>query len=195
MNWHWPDKDDRSIVKMLQDQQSHAWQACRDFFLKKYVKKGYPESAKEDVVQNALIKVYHSLKDFSFKSSLVVWLGTILSTTVIDFARKERNRDANVSLNALQDADEKGWEAAVETRTLEDHCLTRETIVEAVTGYREWLKKKSRKNAERDYDLWSRYVQGQSIGQIAHDRQMKEDTVRHALRKAKQYFSQLHPED
>jgi len=190
----WPE-DDRSIVKMLQDQQSHAWQACRDFFLKKYVKKGYPEKVKEDVVQSALIKVYQSLKDFSFKGSLAGWLGVILTTTVIDFARQERKKEGNVSLDALQEGEER-YALAVEARTPEEHCLTCETVVEVWTGLWHFLKRKSPGIAKRDFDICRRYyVQGQTVRQIAHDLQIKESAVRHALRKAKKYFSQIRRKD
>ncbi len=44
----------------------------------------------KDVLQEAFIKVFHSLGSYSGKGSLEGWMGRILSNTAIDYLRKKR---------------------------------------------------------------------------------------------------------
>ena len=190
----WPDKDDRSVVtEMQKDPQSPEWQKCRAFFIKKYMKKGYPDTIKEDVVQEALIKVLKYLGTFSYKYPLVVWLGIIFTSTAIDYFRKERRERANISLNVLQDASVEELEVAIETRTPEDDVLIREEIHEAITGYHKALE--GRRNGKRDFYVWSRVLLGQEVRQIADHLKIDRQTIYRILREAKQYFSQLRHKD
>ncbi|HLG60473.1 MAG TPA: sigma-70 family RNA polymerase sigma factor [Ktedonosporobacter sp.] len=191
---NWPDKDDRSVVaEMQQDPQSPEWQKCRAFFIKKYMKKGYPDPIKEDVVQEALIKVLKCLGTFSYKYPLVVWLGIIFTSTAIDFFRKERRERANISLNVLQDASEEELEVAIETRTPEDAVIIREEIHEVITGYHKALE--GRRNGKRDFYVWSRVLLGQEVRQIADHLKIDRQTIYRIIREAKQYFSQLRHKD
>ncbi|HZO75454.1 MAG TPA: sigma-70 family RNA polymerase sigma factor [Ktedonobacteraceae bacterium] len=190
---NWPE-DDRSVVtEMQKDPLSPEWQKCRAFFIKKYMKKGYPDTIKEDVVQEALIKVLKYLGTFSYKYPLVVWLGIIFTSTAIDFFRKERKERANISLNVLQDASEEDLEVAIETRTPEDDALIREEIREVITGYHKALE--GRRNGKRDFYVWSRVLLGQEVRQIADHLKIDRQTIYRVIREAKQYFSQLRHKD
>lgn len=195
----WPNQDDRSIAReMTENPNSPEWLRCRAFLMariKRVFGGGCPEHLKEDIVQETLIKVVRSLGTFSYQYPLAAWLVVILTRTAIDCFRRERKEKANVvSLDILQDAKE-GYEVAAQTRDLEEHCITSETINEMASGYREWLNKKP-KNAERDFDVWRLHVLlGQEAKHIADCLKIDIQIVYRIIRKAKQYFSEHRHED
>lgn len=190
---YWPDKDDRSVVtEMLNDPQSPEWGKCHAFLtarIKGIFGVGYPEHLKEDVVQETLIKVFRHLGSFSYQYSLAAWLAVILTRTAIDCFRRERRGKANVSLDALQDADDEELAIAIETRTPEEDSILHEEIQEALAEHQEYLKRKSPKTAKRDFSVLYRCVLlGQEVKHVADCLRIDRQTIYHILRKAKKYF-------
>lgn len=192
----WPDKNDREVVhEMMENPDSPEWQKCYAFLtarIKHIFRGGYPEYVRDDIVQEAMTKVFLRLATFSYKCPLGVWLAILLTRTAIDYFRKWQTERNHVSLSAFQDTGGEELELMAKILAPEDHCLTRVTINELVNGYRAWLKEEDPENAERNFAIWSRHVlQGQSVKHIADCLNVSIHIIYRVLREARKYFSQF----
>jgi RNA polymerase sigma factor (sigma-70 family) len=90
-NLPWPGADDRIVVEeMLRDRTSGQWYECREF-VKRLVQvqaKNTPRDHREDLVQDAMIRVDKSLPTFQYQCTLRTWLFGVVRSCIIDTHRK-----------------------------------------------------------------------------------------------------------
>jgi RNA polymerase sigma-70 factor (ECF subfamily) len=93
-----------------------------------------PEDAM-DISQEALIKVYKSIKSFDFKSSFSTWLYKIVVNTCIDFLRKKKSKVYSIDNPIKTDDGEIKREISDSTNapeTLLDKKITKELVYNAI---------------------------------------------------------------
>jgi RNA polymerase sigma factor (sigma-70 family) len=87
----WPGGDDRIVVEeMLRDHTSGQWYECREF-VKRLVQvqaKNIPQDHREDLVQDAMMRVDKHLHTFRYQCKLSTWLFGIVRSCIIDAHRK-----------------------------------------------------------------------------------------------------------
>lgn len=111
--------------------------------IKKYENKSYAIALKilkdsddaMDISQEALIKVYKSIKTFKFKSSFSTWLYRIVTNTCMDFLRK--NKVKTYSIDNPIETDEGQYFREIEdfknnTERRVDENITKELVHKAI---------------------------------------------------------------
>jgi RNA polymerase sigma factor (sigma-70 family) len=141
----WPGGDDRIVVEeMKRDLISGQWYECREF-VKGCVQKqaqNIPKDSWDDIVQDAMIRVNKFLPTFRFHCALRTWLFGIARSSVIDAYRKFKRAGQQVAPpeDPHDDAEHEGDAFTARTPgTLEDECITRDELGNALTALQEYV--------------------------------------------------------
>ena len=150
----WPGEDDRTVVEeMLRDRESEHWFECREF-VKKRVSQAtnIPGDRREDIAQDAMIKIDRSLHTFQYQCAFSTWLFEIVRNCIIDVHRKLSRGPTFIPLleDPHDDSDHEG-DAIVgkAAASAEDEFFVREELDKAFLALQEYLRKhgKKRRNA------------------------------------------------
>jgi|SRR5579859_3258854 len=141
----WPGADDRIVVEeMLRDSQSGQWFECREF-VKRHVQvkaKNIPQDQWEDIVQEVMIRVDKSLRNFQFQCALRTWLFFIVRSCIIDAHRRFTHAGQFMaSLGDPHDDLEREGDAFTANMqgTVEDQCITRDELNKALAALQEYV--------------------------------------------------------
>lgn len=146
--------DDRIVVEeMLRDQRSGQWHECYLLVAKLVQQKAHNISPnqREDIVQEAMIRIHKYLPTFKFQCSLKTWIHNIVHSCVIDEYRKiMRIGQFIVSPGvSLDDFELVGDIPVANVPTpMEDECIIRDELREAFAALLEYVSKHS--NQERN---------------------------------------------
>jgi RNA polymerase sigma factor (sigma-70 family) len=93
-SYAWPGTDDKTVVEeMIRDYLSEHWHECHEYIKKNIRKqaKNIPQDDWEDLAQNVMLQVHHSLPGFRHDCKLTTWLFQITRNSTIDTHRKLTN--------------------------------------------------------------------------------------------------------
>ncbi len=140
-----PGTNDRIIIKeMLKDSQSEQWYECY-LSVKRLVHvhaKNIPKDHLNDIVQEAMIRVHKYLPAFQYQCSFRTWIfGIVRSCIIDDYRKSSRAGQHTAPLGDLHDDVEREGDASARnaTRTVEEVCITRDELDEALTALREYV--------------------------------------------------------
>ena len=140
----WSGMDDKIIVREMLKDSPERWQECREA-ARKIVEsnaKNILPANREDVVQDAMIRVYKSLHTFKHKCAFSTWLFGIILHCIIDAYRKSKHGESDiVSLdnlhNGVEHEDHVFFEEPI--RTIEEEYMTRNELAKALEALTEYI--------------------------------------------------------
>ncbi len=133
----------------------------------------------EDIAQQVFAKVYFSLKNFDFRSSLITWIYKITVNECYDYLRKRKVRKLVYESDLSED----------EVRRVEntEPSPERNPLIDAVLAKRDYLLKLlSRVSEEERMLLMMKEVEGHSVEELAEMTGMNENTIKVKLFRARQ---------
>lgn len=144
-----PGVDDEIVVKeMLNDPLSEHWYDCHEF-VKKLVHgqaKNISIDSREDIAQDAMMRIHRSLSTFQHQCMFRTWIYGIVRTCVIDAYRKNmRTEPFTTSLSNPLDTSEgdDNFLPAITTETVEEECIIRDDLRNALNALREYVSSHS----------------------------------------------------
>ena len=133
----------------------------------------------EDIAQQVFAKVYLSLKNFDFRSSLITWIYKITVNECFDYLRKRKVRKLVYESDLSED----------EVRRVENTqpFFDRQTPADASLAQRDYvLKLLTRVSEEERMLLMLKEVEGYSVEELADKTGMNENTIKVKLFRARQ---------
>jgi RNA polymerase sigma-70 factor (ECF subfamily) len=133
----------------------------------------------EDIAQQVFAKVYLSLKNFDFRSSLITWIYKITVNECFDYLRKRKVRKLVYESDLSED----------EVRRVENSepQANRQTPVDVDLASRDFvLKLLSKVSEEERMLLMMKEVEGYSVEELAAQTGMNENTIKVKLFRARQ---------
>jgi RNA polymerase sigma-70 factor (ECF subfamily) len=133
----------------------------------------------EDIAQQVFAKVYLSLKNFDFRSSLITWIYKITVNECFDYLRKRKVRKLVYESDLSED----------EVRRVEntEPSVNRTLPADASLAQRDYvLKLLSRVSEEERMLLMMKEVEGYSVEELAAQTGMNENTIKVKLFRARQ---------
>jgi len=133
----------------------------------------------EDIAQQVFAKVYLSLRNFDFRSSLITWIYKITVNECFDYLRKRKVRKLVYESDMSED----------EVRRVENSepVIDRQAPVDADLARRDYvLKLLSRVSEEERHLLLMKEVEGFSVEELAQATGMNENTIKVKLFRARQ---------
>src|SRR5271157_5492057 len=133
----------------------------------------------EDIAQQVFAKVYLSLKNFDFRSSLITWIYKITVNECFDYLRKRKVRKLVYESDMSED----------EVRRVENSepQSTRQVPADADLARRDFVFKLLAKvSAEERNLLMMKEVEGYSVEELADRTGMNENTIKVKLFRARQ---------
>lgn len=133
----------------------------------------------EDIAQQVFTKVYFSLKNFDFRSSLITWIYKITVNECYDYLRKKKVRKLVYESDLSED----------EVRRVEntEPAPERNPLMDTVLARRDYLVKLlSRVSEEERGLLVMKEVEGHSVEELAGMTGMNENTIKVKLFRARQ---------
>jgi len=143
----WPEANDKVVVKeMLRDPQSGKWYECREFVRKRIQvqAKNISQDYWDDLIQDTMIRIEKSLPTFQYHCALTTWIVGIIRSCIIDAYRKfKRAGKVIVSNSVAHDDGEREGDTFVShiSRTIEDECILRIELAEAIAALQEYISK------------------------------------------------------
>ncbi len=133
----------------------------------------------EDIAQQVFAKVYFSIKNFDFRSSLITWIYKITVNECFDYLRKRKVRKLVYESDLSEDEVRRveNTEPAGDRQPLADADLARRDYV---------MKLLSRVSEEERMLLMMKEVQGYSVEELAAMTGMNENTIKVKLFRARQ---------
>ena len=133
----------------------------------------------EDIAQQVFAKVYFSIKNFDFRSSLITWIYKITVNECFDYLRKRKVRKLVYESDLSEDEVRRveNTEPSGERQPLADADLARRDYV---------LKLLTRVSEEERMLLMLKEVQGYSVEELAAQTGMNENTIKVKLFRARQ---------
>jgi RNA polymerase sigma-70 factor, ECF subfamily len=133
----------------------------------------------EDIAQQVFAKVYFSIKNFDFRSSLITWIYKITVNECFDYLRKKKVRKLVYESDLSEDEVRRveNTEPSVDRQPLADTTLARRDYV---------LKLLSRVSEEERNLLMLKEVEGHSVEELAAMTGMNENTIKVKLFRARQ---------
>src|SRR5579864_2632078 len=133
----------------------------------------------EDIAQQVFAKVYLSLKNFDFRSSLITWIYKITVNECFDYLRKRKVRKLVYESDLSEDEVRRveNTEPHVDRTTPADESLARHDYV---------LKLLARVSEEERNLLMLKEVEGHSVEELAEMTGMNENTIKVKLFRARQ---------
>lgn len=133
----------------------------------------------EDIAQQVFAKVYVSLKNFDFRSSLITWIYKITVNECFDYLRKRKVRKLVYESDLSED----------EVRRVEntEPNVDRQSPADATLARRDYvLKLLTRVSEEERMLLMLKEVEGYSVEELAERTGMNENTIKVKLFRARQ---------
>lgn len=133
----------------------------------------------EDIAQQVFAKVYLSLRNFDFRSSLITWIYKITVNECFDYLRKRKVRRLVYESDLSEE----------EVRRVEntDPAVARQVPADASLAQRDYvLKLLTRVSEEERILLILKEVEGYSVEELAAKTGMNENTVKVKLFRARQ---------
>ena len=133
----------------------------------------------EDIAQQVFAKVYFSVKNFDFRSSLLTWVYKITVNECYDYLRKKRVRKLVYESDFRQeDADRMAAaEPAIDSNVLADERLAQQDLV---------MKLLSKVSEEDRSLILMKEVEGHSVEELAQMTGMNENTIKVKLFRTRQ---------
>ncbi len=146
--------DDKIVVaEMLRDHSSGQWHECYVLVMRLVQQKAFniATNRREDIVQEAMMRIHRYLPNFKFQCSLKTWIHNIVHSCVIDDYRKS-SRAEQLIMPLGDSQDEFGLNAdnpvATVSGTVEDECIIRDELHKAFAALLEYVSLHS--NQERN---------------------------------------------
>jgi RNA polymerase sigma factor (sigma-70 family) len=141
----WPGTDDNIVVQeMLRDHSSGQWHECREYVRKLvHVKaKNIPEDYREDIIQDAMMRIAKSLATFQLQCAFKTWIFGIVHSCIIDAYRKSRR--VGQFTTPLNDIDVEGEHESNmltmhATISVEDKCILDEQLLRVWEALQEYV--------------------------------------------------------
>ena len=133
----------------------------------------------EDIAQQVFSKVYFSIRNFDFRSSLITWIYKITVNECFDYLRKKKVRKLVYESDLSEDEVRRveNTEPAVDRQVPVDQSLARRDYV---------LKLLTRVSEEERTLLMLKEVEGRSVEELAEMTGMNENTIKVKLFRARQ---------
>jgi RNA polymerase sigma-70 factor, ECF subfamily len=133
----------------------------------------------EDIAQQVFAKVYISVRNFDFRSSLITWIYKITVNECFDYLRKRKVRKLVYESDMSEDEVRRveNSEPSVDRRPAADATLARRDYV---------FKLLSRVSEEERMLLMLKEVEGYSVEELARMTGMNENTIKVKLFRARQ---------
>lgn len=133
----------------------------------------------EDIAQQVFAKVYFSLRNFDFRSSLITWIYKITVNECFDYLRKKKVRKLVYESDLSEDEVRRveNTEPAVDRQVPVDQNLARRDYV---------IKLLTRVSEEERTLLMLKEVEGRSVEELAEMTGMNENTIKVKLFRARQ---------
>jgi RNA polymerase sigma-70 factor, ECF subfamily len=133
----------------------------------------------EDIAQQVFAKVYVSLRNFDFRSSLITWIYKITTNECFDYLRKRKVRKLVYESDMSEDEVRRveNSEPVVDRQAPADTTLARRDYV---------LKLLTRVSEEERLLLMMKEVEGYSVEELAASTGMNENTIKVKLFRARQ---------
>src|SRR6202142_4343299 len=140
----------------------------------------------EDMAQQVFAKVFFSLRNFDFRSSLITWIYKITVNECFDYLRKKKVRKLVYESDLSEDEVRRveNTEPSVDRQPSADSTLARRDYV---------LKLMSRVSEEERMLLMLKEVQGHSVEELAGMTGMNENTIKGKLFRARQKLGKAAP--
>jgi RNA polymerase sigma-70 factor, ECF subfamily len=133
----------------------------------------------EDIAQQVFAKVYFSIRNFDFRSSLITWIYKITVNECFDYLRKKKVRKLVYESDMSED----------EVRRVEntEPALDRGTRTDSTLARRDYIVKlMDRVSDEEKQLLVLKEVEGYSVEELAAMLKMNENTIKVKLFRARQ---------
>jgi len=133
----------------------------------------------EDIAQQVFAKVYFSIKNFDFRSSLITWIYKITVNECFDYLRKKKVRKLVYESDLSED----------EVRRVEntEPSVDRQPPADSSLAQRDYLLKLlTRVSDEERMLLMMKEVEGFSVEELAQKTGMNENTIKVKLFRARQ---------
>jgi RNA polymerase sigma-70 factor (ECF subfamily) len=133
----------------------------------------------EDIAQQVFAKVYFSIRNFDFRSSLITWIYKITVNECFDYLRKKKVRKLVYESDMSED----------EVRRVEntEPVLDRSTRTDSTLARRDYIVKlMDRVSDEEKQLLMLKEVEGYSVEELARMLKMNENTIKVKLFRARQ---------
>src|SRR6266699_3704761 len=133
----------------------------------------------EDIAQQVFAKVYFSIRNFDFRSSLITWIYKITVNECFDYLRKKKVRKLVYESDMSED----------EVRRVENSepSLDRGTRADSALARRDYVVKlMDRVSAEEKRLLLLKEVEGYSVEELSGMLSMNENTIKVKLFRARQ---------
>lgn len=133
----------------------------------------------EDIAQQVFAKVYFSIKNFDFRSSLLTWIYKITVNECFDYLRKKKVRKLVYESDLSED----------EVRRVEntEPAMDRQPPADASLARRDYLLKLlTRVSEEERMLLMLKEVEGYSVEELAEQTGLNENTIKVKLFRARQ---------
>jgi len=133
----------------------------------------------EDIAQQVFAKVYFSIRNFDFRSSLITWIYKITVNECFDYLRKKKVRKLVYESDMSED----------EVRRVEntEPSLDRATRTDSTLARRDYIVKLlDRVSPEEKQLLMLKEVEGYSVEELAGMLSMNENTIKVKLFRARQ---------
>ena len=133
----------------------------------------------EDIAQQVFAKIYFSIRNFDFRSSLLTWIYKITVNECYDYLRKKRVR------KLVYESDFSAEEALRMERT--ETPVDSARPIDTTLAQRDLLSKLMSKVSEEDRQLLMlKEVEGHSVEELAEMFRMNENTIKVKLFRARQ---------
>jgi RNA polymerase sigma factor (sigma-70 family) len=192
----WLGADDRIVVEeMLRDPRSKQWDECYEFVRKLvHVRaKNIHQDNRNDIVQDAMLKISKSLHTFRYKCRFRTWLFRVVQSCIIDIHRKISH--AGQLMTPLDDSHD-DIEREGETFTThnflsaEDEYIIRDDLREALNGLQEHIS--SHANAQRNRRILEIVLlEGQSLEEAAKEIGCSAPVAGYVVRSAQRYIRKI----
>src|ERR1700733_952110 len=133
----------------------------------------------EDIAQQVFAKVYFSIRNFDFRSSLITWIYKITVNECFDYLRKKKVRKLVYESDMSED----------EVRRVEntEPAMDRSTRTDSTLARRDYIVKlMDRVSDEEKNLLMLKEVEGYSVEELAGMLDMNENTIKVKLFRARQ---------
>lgn len=133
----------------------------------------------EDIAQQVFAKVYFSIRNFDFRSSLITWIYKITVNECFDYLRKKKVRKLVYESDMSEDEVRRveNTEPSVDRSTRTDSTLARRDYI---------VKLLDRVSPEEKQLLMLKEVEGYSVEELAGMLSMNENTIKVKLFRARQ---------
>jgi RNA polymerase sigma-70 factor (ECF subfamily) len=133
----------------------------------------------EDIAQQVFAKVYFSIRNFDFRSSLITWIYKITVNECFDYLRKKKVRKLVYESDMSDDEARRveNSEPAIERTARADSTLARRDYI---------VKLMDRVSDEEKRLLMLKEVEGYSVEELASMLKMNENTIKVKLFRARQ---------